>query len=215
MASGTRSTTVYTPSPLRLRKSFTEAATVAVEPAIGLINSMPRSQSNATVTPSSANSAVLNVNPSSVNIFATATCRSAATAKLYHALWEKARGERIEGISLEDARAITQAVRIPVICTGGFQTASVIREAISGGSCDAVSIARPLIANNDLVQMFAQGLDRAPKPCTYCNKCLVNVLENPLGCYEETRYGSHDEMIQQIMSVYDPPPFAASSGTSA
>ena len=143
------------------------------------------------------------------------TLRSGPTARLYHALWEKARGERIEGISLEDARAITAAVRVPVICTGGFQTASVIREAIAGGSCDAVSIARPLIANNDLVQMFAQGLDRAPKPCTYCNKCLVNVLENPLGCYDETRFQSREEMIQQIMSVFDPPPFAATSGTSA
>ena len=33
--------------------------------------------------------------------------------------------------------------------------------------------------------MFASGKDRADKPCTYCNRCLVNVVENPLGCYEE------------------------------
>ena len=81
---------------------------------------------------------------------------------------------------------IKQAVTVPVICTGGFQTASVIRDAIERGDCDAVSTARPLVANNDLVQMFARGLDAAPKPCTYCNKCLVNVVENPLGCYDET-----------------------------
>ena len=60
-----------------------------------------------------------------------------------------------------------------MICTGGFQTASVIREAIDRGDCDAVSIARPLVANNDLVNQFAAGKDRADKPCTYCNKCLV------------------------------------------
>ena len=98
-------------------------------------------------------------------------------------------------------------MQIPVICTGGFQTASVIRAAIERRDCDAVSIARPLVANNDLVQMFAAGLDRAPKPCTYCNKCLVNVLENPIGCYEESRFGSREEMVREIMSVYDPPPF--------
>jgi 2,4-dienoyl-CoA reductase (NADPH2) len=63
------------------------------------------------------------------------------------------------------------------------------------------------VANNDLVQMFAAGLDRAPKPCTYCNKCLVNVLENPLGCYEESRFASREEMIQEILSVFEPPPF--------
>ena len=39
----------------------------------------------------------------------------------------------------------TGAVNIPVICTGGFQTASVIRQAIESGACDAVSIARPLV----------------------------------------------------------------------
>ncbi len=133
--------------------------------------------------------------------------RSEPTATLLREAWEKARGEQIEGINLADSRAITEAVRIPVICTGGFQTASVIREAISNGSCDAVSIARPLIANNDLVGMFAQGLDRPPKPCTYCNKCLVNVLENPLGCYEESRFMSREEMVREILSVFEPPPF--------
>ena len=70
-----------------------------------------------------------------------------------------------------------------------------------------MSIARPLIANNDLVKMFASGLDRPPEPCTYCNRCLVNAPENPLGCYEETRFSSRTEMVREIMSVFEPPPF--------
>ena len=134
--------------------------------------------------------------------------RSEPTAKLYQFMWNQARGDKIEGISLEDSHAIKKAVHIPVICTGGFQTASEIRRAIESGACDAVSIARPLVANNDLVQMFANGLDRAPQPCTYCNKCLVNVLQNPLGCYEESRFASRDEMLREIFSVFDPAPFA-------
>ena len=93
-----------------------------------------------------------------------------------------------------------------MICTGGFQTASVIRGAIERGDCDAVSAARPLVANNDMVQMFKRGLDKPPSPCSYCNKCLVNVVENPLGCYDLERFGSRDEMIDQIMSVYTPAP---------
>jgi 2,4-dienoyl-CoA reductase-like NADH-dependent reductase (Old Yellow Enzyme family) len=98
-------------------------------------------------------------------------------------------------------------VGVPVICTGGFQTASVIREAINQGKCDAVSIARSLVANNDLVKMFAEGLDRPPRPCTYCNKCAVNTLKNPLGCYEESRFESREEMLQEIMAVFEPPSF--------
>ena len=123
--------------------------------------------------------------------------------------WNEAAGDpdRIEGANLPNARAIKQAVGVPVICTGGFQTASVIRAAIERGDCDAVSAARPLVANPDLVRLFAQGLDRAPSPCTYCNKCLVNVVENPLGCYDVTRFASREAMIREILSVFDPAPF--------
>src|SRR5688572_19200492 len=83
----------------------------------------------------------------------------------------------IEGANLVNARKIKAAVNVPVICTGGFQTASVIAGAIERGDCDLVSIARPLVANNDLVHVFARGQNQAEKPCTYCNKCLANVLE--------------------------------------
>ena len=135
--------------------------------------------------------------------------RTPPFSRLFRWWWVRNRGDRIEGINLPDARAIKRAVKIPVICTGGFQTASVIRNAISAGDCDAVSIARPLVANNDLVHQFAAGRDRPLKPCSYCNKCLVNVIENPLGCYDEDRFDSREEMIREIMSVYDPPPFPA------
>jgi 2,4-dienoyl-CoA reductase (NADPH2) len=132
------------------------------------------------------------------------------TARLFRHQWLEAGvpADRIEGALLSDARTIKAAVPVPVICTGGFQTASVIRRAIADGNCDAVSIARPLVANNDLVQHFANGLDRAPRPCTYCNKCLAHVVEHPLGCYEESRFESREAMLRQIMSVFSPPPFA-------
>lgn len=131
-----------------------------------------------------------------------------AGAKVFRAAWLRARGELIEGINLADSRRIKHAVGIPVLCTGGFQTASVIRAAIEGGACDAVTIARSFIANNDLPKIFAAGRDTPERPCTYCNKCLVNVLENPLGCYEQDRYASREEMVAGILSVFDPPPFA-------
>jgi 2,4-dienoyl-CoA reductase (NADPH2) len=134
-----------------------------------------------------------------------------ATGQLARRRWNEAAGpaDQIEGRLLPDARAIKAAVPVPVICTGGFQTASVIVKALQASDCDAVSIARPLVANNDLVETFRSGKDRADKPCTYCNKCLVNVVENPLGCYDETRFASREAMVAQIMTVFDPPPFAA------
>jgi 2,4-dienoyl-CoA reductase (NADPH2) len=85
------------------------------------------------------------------------------TGELFKRRWDTARGpmDRIEGLNLADARAIKQAVGdIPVLCTGGFQTAAIIEAAIERGDCDAVTIGRPLIANNDLVEQFAAGIGR-------------------------------------------------------
>jgi 2,4-dienoyl-CoA reductase (NADPH2) len=134
------------------------------------------------------------------------------TASLFRDQWLKNRGKVIEGVNLADAAAIKKAVNIPVICTGGFQTASVVRDAIDSGKCDAVSIARSLVANNDLVKQWEAGADRPAVPCTYCNKCLVNAIKNPLGCYEESRFASHDEMVAQIYSVFHPPQFQTAGG---
>ena len=131
--------------------------------------------------------------------------RSPLLGKLVERRWRIAR-DRVEGSNLADARAVKQAVGIPVLCTGGFQTRSVIAEAIETGACDAVTIARGLVANNNLVHLFAQGHDRPPNPCTFCNKCLYNVLDHPLGCYDETRFGSREEMIAEIMSVFEQSP---------
>jgi 2,4-dienoyl-CoA reductase-like NADH-dependent reductase (Old Yellow Enzyme family) len=128
-------------------------------------------------------------------------------SRVFRWWWERpARRDGIEGINLKEARAVKQVVRIPVLCTGGFQTASVIAGAIDRGDCDGVTIARPLVANPDLVRWFERGDDRPPRPCTYCNKCLFNFVENPLGCYEETRYGSREEMLREILSVYEGAP---------
>jgi 2,4-dienoyl-CoA reductase-like NADH-dependent reductase (Old Yellow Enzyme family) len=121
---------------------------------------------------------------------------------LFLRLWNRTRPEIVEGANLPAARAVKQRLRIPVICTGGFQTASIIRNAIERGDCDAVSMARTLMANYDLPLRFAGGQDVAERPCTYCNRCLVNVLDHPLGCYDESRFSSHEVMMQELMAIY-------------
>ena len=141
--------------------------------------------------------------------------RSPIFGPIFRRQWVETHGGNIEGRLLPETQAFKQATGIPVLCTGGFQTASVIRNALTQGMCDAVSIARPLIANNDLVKMFAAGQEGPPKPCTYCNRCLVNVTENPLGCYEESRFNSREEMVEQILSVFQPAPFREEAVSAA
>jgi 2,4-dienoyl-CoA reductase (NADPH2) len=132
--------------------------------------------------------------------------RTPLVNRLMQRRWQRP-AESVEGANLADARAIKAAVSIPVLSTGGFQTASVVRQAISSGSCDAVAIARPLVANPDLLGYWRAGHDQPPRPCTYCNKCLFNLLEHPLACYDERRFDSREAMVKEAYAVFTPTPY--------
>jgi 2,4-dienoyl-CoA reductase (NADPH2) len=129
---------------------------------------------------------------------------------LFSWIWDRMkRGRPIEGVSAEAARATKAAVSIPVISTGGYQTASFIRGLLQEGYFDAVSIARALLANPGLPRDWGAGQDLPDRPCTYCNKCLLNVIKHPLGCYELIRFSSYEAMVDEIHSVYPTPASAA------
>jgi 2,4-dienoyl-CoA reductase (NADPH2) len=126
---------------------------------------------------------------------------------IFNFLWNRTKPDQVEGINIDESHEIKKNVGIPVLCTGGFQTASYIRKVISEGKCDGVAIARPLVANNDLVKIWAAGHDLPEKPCTYCNKCLIHAIADPFGCYELSRYdGDYDRMIAEVMSVFTESP---------
>lgn len=123
-------------------------------------------------------------------------------------LWNRTKKDYpLEGVSMAECRQIKAEVRIPVINTGGFQDGALIRKGLVEGWFDGVAIARPLIANNNLPQTLAAGRDLPERPCSFCNRCLLNAPANPLGCYDERRYDSREDMIAEVMSVYHPPPF--------
>ena len=115
-------------------------------------------------------------------------------------------------------RAVKQAVSVPVLCTGGFQTRIRGRgRDRRAATVDGVTIGRPLIANPDLVELWRAGpRPRRRNPCTYSNKCLINQLENPLGCYDQSRFASREEMVRgDPLGLRAPPriPTASSDAT--
>ncbi len=127
---------------------------------------------------------------------------------LFLLLWNRTKKQfPVEGVSMQYCKAIKQQAGIPVLNTGGFQNGALIRRGIREGYFDGVAMARPLIANNDLPHVLASGRDLPERPCSFCNRCLVNAIANPLGCYDERRYNTRDEMIDEVMSVFQPPPF--------
>jgi 2,4-dienoyl-CoA reductase (NADPH2) len=126
---------------------------------------------------------------------------------IFYLIWFRMKwGKPVQGVGADAAATIKKNVGIPVISAGGWQSGSAISEAIDSGKFDAVSIARSLIANNDLVDQYKGGIDLPPKPCTYCNKCLLNAPKNPLGCYEVSRFdGDYDAMVKEILTVFELP----------
>ncbi len=128
---------------------------------------------------------------------------------VFLAFWNRTKKDRpVEGVCAEEAREVKKNVSIPVLNTGGYQNGALIRKVISENYCDGVTIARPLIANNDLPKILEQGRDEPEHPCSFCNRCLLNALANPLACYDLRRYGGdRDAMIREAMSVFEPPPF--------
>jgi len=128
---------------------------------------------------------------------------------IFYLIWFRQKwGKPVEGVGADSARAIKHAVSIPVISTGGWQHASMIADHIQRGDFDAVSMARALLANHDLLDSWRAGQDVPERPCTHCNKCLLNAPKHPLGCYELSRYPDYQAMVDEIVSVYreTPPP---------
>jgi 2,4-dienoyl-CoA reductase-like NADH-dependent reductase (Old Yellow Enzyme family) len=102
------------------------------------------------------------------------------------------------------AAAIRRAVSIPVIANGGFQDRDVIDGALTAKKCDMVAIARPLLANPDLLDQFAAGANRPEVPCSFCTLCCSHTAVFPLGCYDQRRFNTQKEMTNQILAWCSP-----------
>ncbi len=107
------------------------------------------------------------------------------------------------------AEAFKREVGIPIIANGGFQKRSVIDAALDKKKCDMVAIARPLLANPDLLAQLKER-DEPLKPCSFCSECCTRTAVLPLGCYDSRRFDTQEEMSAQIVAMSSP--VAASTG---
>ena len=112
------------------------------------------------------------------------------------------KGKPVEGVGLDGARLIKQAMKVPVLSTGGYQNRSFMDEHLKNGDVDGFTIARSLVANRDLIAYFKDN-KQPPKPCTYCNKCLVYAPGVPIGCWEQDRFDSYDHMVETAYKVFE------------
>ena len=99
-----------------------------------------------------------------------------------------------EGFNLRYASEFKQALDIPVICVGGFQTLDGIQVALERGDVDAVSCGRQFIADPYLVRNLRNGI-QGPR-CDFCNRCLARVGYEPLDCFNPPIRQSKEEMLR-------------------
>jgi 2,4-dienoyl-CoA reductase (NADPH2) len=91
----------------------------------------------------------------------------------------------------------------PIIANGGFQRRDRIERALGGvpaqadrpaqtPECDLVAMARPLLANPDLIRQYRSGRNEPANPCSFCSLCCTRTAVMPLGCYDIRRF-QHDD----------------------
>ena len=80
------------------------------------------------------------------------------------------------------ARAVKEAVEIPVILVGGIRTTQTMTDLLQSGDVDFLAMARPFIREPDLANKLAAGRTGTVE-CVSCNMCLVHDGFDPLRCW--------------------------------
>ncbi|MBN2397464.1 MAG: NADH:flavin oxidoreductase [Deltaproteobacteria bacterium] len=93
----------------------------------------------------------------------------------------KIRKKEQEAYFIEGARAVKKAVNIPIMTVGGIRSFDRAEEIITAGDADFVSLARPLIRQPDLPNLWMTGKGKNRADCISCNACLV-VGAQPTAC---------------------------------
>jgi len=99
-----------------------------------------------------------------------------------------------EGFNLQYAARFKERLKIPVICVGGFITRESMEKAVREGYCDAVSVARAMIADPYLYRHLKEGV-KGPQ-CTFCNACIARAGRLPVDCYDPDVRREKDAMLK-------------------
>jgi 2,4-dienoyl-CoA reductase (NADPH2) len=82
---------------------------------------------------------------------------------------------------LEFARAVKQAVSIPVIAVGRIEVDAAER-GLQAGDFDFVAMGRKLLADPELPNKLAAGKPETIRPCIYCYVCVSKIFINDAMC---------------------------------
>ena len=98
-----------------------------------------------------------------------------------------------KGLYMPFAKLMKETVDVPIICAGRMDNPDMASKAVVDGTCDMVSLGRPLLADPDYVNKLRSGNKEAIRPCISCQEgcmgriqeySMLNCAVNPQACRE-------------------------------
>lgn len=98
-----------------------------------------------------------------------------------------------KGLYMPYAKLMKETVDVPIICAGRMDNPDMASEAVRNGTCDIVSLGRPLLADPDYVNKLRADKVQLIRPCLSCQEgCMGRIQEfsalncavNPHACRE-------------------------------
>ncbi|HET9103409.1 MAG TPA: FAD-dependent oxidoreductase [Solirubrobacteraceae bacterium] len=124
--------------------------------------------------------------------------------------WHEAKIPTVQGVVPPGAwrpwaRAITSAVPVPVIATNRIDTAELAERVLAAGEADLVSMARPFLADAQLVRKSRGRTAGRVNRCIACNACIDrSIFDRRVSCLVNPRAGYELEL--PAAGAADPPP---------
>lgn len=98
-----------------------------------------------------------------------------------------------KGLYMPYAKLMKETVDVPIICAGRMDNPDTASTAIEDGTCDMISLGRPLLADPDYVNKLRSNQVAAIRPCISCQEgcmgriqeySMLNCAVNPQACRE-------------------------------
>lgn len=98
-----------------------------------------------------------------------------------------------KGLYRKYAKLMKETVDVPILCAGRMDDPEMASQAIANGSCDIISLGRPLLADPDYVNKLRSGRVSEIRPCISCQEgcmgriqeySMLNCAVNPQACRE-------------------------------
>ncbi|OOM79595.1 2-enoate reductase FldZ [Clostridium puniceum] len=99
-----------------------------------------------------------------------------------------------KGLYRPYAKLMKENVDVPIICAGRMDNPDMALEAIENGTCDIISLGRPLLADPDYVNKLKANNYKSIRPCISCQEgcmgriqhySMLNCAVNPQACKEK------------------------------